>query len=71
MRSDTRITKRSVDALDANTTRAIQWDSELRGFGAVALPSGTKSYIVNYRAADGRYRRVTLGQHGKLTPDEA
>jgi hypothetical protein len=35
------------------------------------MPSGVKSYIVNYRSADGRYRRITLGQHGRLTPDEA
>src|SRR5436309_2258718 len=71
MRSNIRITKRSVDALPRDGNRAILWDNELRGFGVLVLPSGTKSYVVNYRATDGRYRRITLGQHGRLTPDQA
>src|ERR1041385_6662385 len=70
MRSDTRISKRSVDAFKSDGARAILWDNELRGFGLVAMSSGAKSYIVNYRK-NGRYHRLTLGQHGRLTPDEA
>lgn len=71
MRSNVRISKRSVDALVGRPGRTILWDGEVRGFGVVVMPSGIKSYIVNYRARDGRYRRMTLGQHGRLTPDEA
>ncbi|HSC17963.1 MAG TPA: tyrosine-type recombinase/integrase [Rhizomicrobium sp.] len=71
MRSTIRIGKRAVDGLQTDRGRTILWDSELRGFGVVAMPSGRKSYIVNYRRPNGAYRRLTLGQHGPLTPDEA
>jgi integrase len=67
-----RISKRSVDALKCapNKDRAFLWDEDLSGFGVVAMPSGTKTYVVQYRQA-GRSRRMKLGEHGRLTPDEA
>ena len=34
-------------------------------------PSGVKSYLVQYRNAEGRTRRLVLGQHGALTPEVA
>ena len=46
------------------------WDTQLRGFGVVALAAGTKSYVIQYRQ-NGRSRRVRLGDHGRLTPEEA
>jgi integrase len=67
-----RICKRYVDALGcpAGKDREVLWDSDLAGFGVVAFPSGSKSYVVQYRQ-NGRSRRVNLGKHGRLTPDEA
>ena len=67
-----RISKRSVDALSCppGKDREVLWDDDLAGFGVVAFPSGTKSYVVQYRR-NGTSRRANLGKHGRLTPDEA
>lgn len=67
-----RITKRSVDALKPEAGRdVLAWDDELRGFGVRVKPSGVRSYIVQYRSAAGRSRRLTLGRHGPVTPEAA
>ncbi len=34
-------------------------------------PSGVKSYLIQYRNAEGRTRRLVLGHHGALTPEIA
>ena len=67
-----RITKRAVDALQcpAGHDRDFLWDDALAGFGVAAFPSGRKVYVAQYRQ-NGRSRRVTIGEHGRLTPDEA
>ena len=67
-----RITKRAVDALicPTNKDRSFLWDDGLAGFGIAAFPSGKKVYVVQYRQ-NGRSRRVAIGEHGRLTPDEA
>lgn len=65
-----KITKRSVDALTPRDRDYFVWDALLKGFGVRVLPSGRKTYIVQYRAG-GRSRRIKLGVHGAVTPDEA
>src|SRR5262249_36869005 len=30
-----------------------------------------KTYLIQYRNAQGRSRRLTIGRHGRLTPDQA
>jgi integrase len=67
-----RISKRSVDALvcPPGKDREFLWDEALAGFGVVAFPTGKKSYLAQFRHA-GRSRRSVLGDHGRLTPDEA
>lgn len=66
-----KITKRSVDALTApERGEAFLWDSELRGFG-VRAGRTSKTYLVQYRNEEGRTRRLVLGQHGPLTPEQA
>jgi integrase len=70
----TRITKRVVDGLKPGATEYFHWDPELVGFGVRVQPSGARSYVVKYRVGSGRTaptRRMTIGQVGKLTPDEA
>ena len=67
------ITKRAVDAAKARKTDSYVWDRELSGFGLKVTPAGRKVYLVQYRLGGrkGRTRRVTIGQHGELTPTAA
>ena len=69
------ITKRTVDAIKPTSRDQFVWDDALPGFGIKVTPSGRKVYVMQYRVAGlGRRafaKRVTLGEHGPLTPDEA
>ena len=70
------IIKSSVDALTcpASKDREILWDGghreAVRGFGVAAFRNGGKCYVAQYRK-DGRSRRTRIGEHGRLTPEEA
>lgn len=66
-----KLTKRVLDEARASDGEAILWDESLRGFGVRLQPSGVKSFLVQYRNAGGRSRRLTLGRYGVLTVDEA
>ncbi|MQX35960.1 tyrosine-type recombinase/integrase [Roseospira navarrensis] len=68
-----KLSKRTVDAAQPGETDTYFWDDELRGFGLKVTPKGTKTYLVQYRVGGrgGRTRRVTLGRHGPVTPDQA
>ena len=66
-----KITKRVVDAAATKQDRYIIWDGEFKGFGLLVMPSGIKSYFYQYRTAEGRQRRATIGKHGEWTPTEA
>jgi integrase len=49
----------------------VAWDDELRGFGVRFKPSGAGAYIIQYRNAEGRSKRLTLSSVAELTPEEA
>lgn len=63
-----RLTKRSVEAVPAPPAgkRAYLWDDILKGFGAMVMPTGARSYIVKYRIGgrEAPARRYTIGRHG-------
>ena len=65
-----KITKRLVEAAQPQDKDYIICDDDLAGFAVRVLPSGRRSYIVQYRIGN-RYRRMSLGAHGVLTPEKA
>ena len=74
-----KITKRIVDALKApkpsrdgvKVREHFVWDRELRGFGVQVMPSGLKSFVIQYRTLEGRNRRAVIGRYGLMTVEEA
>jgi integrase len=70
-----KLTKRVVDNAAPNGVRYEIWDSELPGFGLRVEASGTKTFIVRYRANGGGRkaprRFMTIGRMGVLAPEEA
>jgi len=65
-----KLTKRSVEKLPVLDQDYITFDSEVNGFGVRVLPSGKRSYLVQYRSG-GRTRRIAIGQHGTVTVEQA
>jgi len=67
-----KLTKRTVDAIKPDSRDRVYWDPEIRGLGLRVYSNGRKLFVVQYRNADGRSRRLTLGACGKkLTADRA
>jgi hypothetical protein len=67
-----KLTKRTVDALKPRPGGdLVVFDSELSGFGVRIKPSGRMPYLIQYRNAGGRSRRLTIAGHGRMTADEA
>ncbi len=68
-----RLTLRVVSGAETDRAKdTFYWDYELSGFGLRVSRRGVKSYVVQYRAPDGRDRRLTLGKHGSaLTLEQA
>ena len=65
-----RLTKRSVEALVAEGSDSVFWDSDLPGFGVRVYRTGRRVYCVQTRGPSGP-KRVTLGRHGDITADAA
>ena len=67
-----KLTKRAVDALASpDVGQDFLWDGELRGFGVRVVPSGLKTFIIQYRNAQGKSRRIKVGRYGILTVEDA
>jgi integrase len=65
------LTKRVVDAAKAAANDYQIWDAKVRGFGVRVYPSGVKAFILQYRNAAGRTRKIVLGRYGIVTADMA
>jgi integrase len=68
-----RLTKKVVDSLEVGPSDYVQWCEKLPGFGCRVRSSGSKSFIVQYRAGgrNSQSRKVTIGSYGKLTVEDA
>ncbi len=68
-----KLTRRVVDAAqdDPNGRDVVLWDDDLHGFGLRLRPPYGRFYIVQFRNALGRSRKMTLGRVGVLSPEEA
>ena len=64
------ISKRTVGKLPVGEKDAVYWDRELPGFGVRVYPNGTKVYVVQTRAG-GKSKRIAVGRHGVISPDQA
>jgi Arm DNA-binding domain len=67
--------KRAVDALEPREKQYIVFDSNLSGFGVRVMPSGVKTFVLDYRPGGGgrsvAKRRLTLGRYGPMTAEQA
>ncbi len=69
-----KITKRTLDALQANAVAGFLWDEDLKGFGLRITSAGAASYVIQYRMGgrEAKSRRYTIGSHGSpWTPANA
>ena len=69
-RSNLRISRRTVEALRVEGRDAVFWDRDLPGFGVRVHRTERKTYVVQTRGPAG-LKRVTIGQHGEVTPEQA
>ena len=65
-----KLTKRTTEALAPREIDYIAWDQDVPGFGVRVMPSGRKSFVLQYRAGR-RSRRMVLGYIGIVTPEQA
>ncbi len=65
-----KLTKRTIDAVEPQATEFFLWDEGIPGFGLRVMPSGRKSFVVQFRAGR-RARRMSLGPSTVLTCDQA
>ena len=64
------LTERAIrDAQPGPKQRNI-WDARVKGLGVCINPSGTKSYVLDYRA-QGRRRRIVLARTSEISLNEA
>ena len=66
-----KLTQRWIDAAKPSGLDRVHWDDALPGFGIRISQSGRKAFVVQYRNAQGRSRRITIGPYGPYTPAQA
>ncbi|MEH6526060.1 MAG: tyrosine-type recombinase/integrase [Sneathiella sp.] len=66
-----RLSKRTLDTLKVEEKEYFVWDDDLPGFGVRVMPTGRKSFLIQYRDSGRRTRRKSLGRYGTVTAEEA
>lgn len=65
-----KLTKTIVDSALAKEKDYLLWDADIKGFGLKVTKSGAKSYVFQYRTAEGKTRRYTIGKVSHLLTAE-
>jgi integrase len=70
-----KIARRTVAAIEAPEKPVVYYDSTLKGFGLLVRPSGSRSWILEYRPGVGgrgiAKKRVVMGNPEAVTPEQA
>jgi integrase len=70
-----KLTKRAVDSLAVRAKPYIAFDADVKGFGVRIMPSGLKTFVLEYRPGSGgrhvHKNRLTLGRYGAMTVEQA
>ncbi len=65
-----KLSNRVIDSARPQGSDYILFDEQLPGFGLRVLPSGKKSFIIQYRR-NRQTRRFTFGRFGTMTAEQA
>ena len=65
----TKITKRTIDAIEVGEADIFIWDDDLKGYGVKVTPAGKRVFVLQYRIGR-KSRRMTLGTYGAITADQ-
>ena len=57
-----KLTKKEVDSIVPTTKESFVWSDDPKGFGVKIFPSGTKTFVFQYRTSEGRTCRYTIGK---------
>lgn len=66
-----KLTKRVVESATPEATPMVLNDTEIKGFQCKISPLGKRTYLLYYRTQEGRERRPAIGEHGKITCEQA
>jgi hypothetical protein len=69
-----RLTKRTIDALKPCGKLYAVFDGQVKGFGVRVMPSGVKTFVLEYRPHGGgrgvSKQRLTIGRYGGMTAEQ-
>lgn len=70
-----KLTRKAVQAIEPTARATTYFDSEVKGFGLKVMPTGARSWILEYRpGAGGRSvskKRIKIGSPSTMTPEQA
>lgn len=64
-----RFNRQTLDALTLppGKTAGFFWDDSLKGFGIKVNAGGSRQWVAQYRTADGKTPRITIGRADVVT----